>query len=65
MLHPHTNKIFQELQQALKTKQRASLIVSGGSSPVGIFNELSSCDLDWARIDIALVDREKSGYESL
>ena len=35
MLHPHTNKIFQELQQALKTKQRASLIVSGGSSPVG------------------------------
>ena len=56
MLHPHTNKIFQELQQALKTKQRASLIVSGGSSPVGIFNELSSCDLDWARIDIALVD---------
>tara|TARA_B000000557_G_scaffold257548_1_gene250964 strand:+ start:408 stop:1034 length:627 start_codon:yes stop_codon:yes gene_type:complete len=59
MLHPHTNKIFQELQQALKTKQRASLIVSGGSSPVGIFNELSSCDLDWARIDIALVDERR------
>ena len=42
MLHPHTHKVFQELQQALKVKQRASLIVSGGSSPVGIFNELRS-----------------------
>jgi len=59
MLHPHTHKVFQELQQALKVKQRASLIVSGGSSPVGIFNELSSCDLDWARIDIALVDERR------
>ena len=55
MLHPHTNKIFQELQQALKTKQRASFIVSGGSSPVSILNELSSCDLDWTRIDLSLI----------
>ena len=35
MLHPHTKKIFQELKKALKAKQRASLVVSGGSSPVG------------------------------
>ena len=59
MLHPHTKKIFQELKKALKAKQRASLVVSGGSSPIRIFNELNSCDLDWARVDIALVDERR------
>ena len=34
----------------------ASLIVSGGSSPLPIFDALSSMDLPWANITISLVD---------
>ncbi len=59
MIHPHTAKILEELKLAVKANERASFIVSGGTSPKKIFNELSDCDLDWARIDIALVDERK------
>ena len=42
MLHPHTHKVFQELQQALKVKQRASLkegetlLILGAAGGVGL-----------------------------
>jgi 6-phosphogluconolactonase len=34
----------------------ASLAVSGGSTPKGLFAQLSLCDLDWSRVWITLVD---------
>lgn len=40
----------------LLSNQRARLLVSGGSTPVPIYRALATQPLDWARIDIALVD---------
>lgn len=44
------------LQGALAARGSAVLCVSGGSTPVPIYNALSEQDLDWANVDIALVD---------
>jgi 6-phosphogluconolactonase len=40
----------------LKNDGSASLAVSGGSTPKGLFQRLSLCDLDWANIKVTLVD---------
>ena len=37
-------------------EQRATLAVSGGKSPVAFFEHLSGVPLDWARIELTLVD---------
>jgi len=34
----------------------ASLAVSGGGTPTGMFRQLSRCELDWARVWLTLVD---------
>jgi len=44
------------LQDALLKDGRASLAVSGGSTPKTLFNKLSMLDIDWPSIDITLVD---------
>lgn len=46
----------QNLQSALAARQRASLLVSGGSTPKPLYQQLSQSTFDWSRIDIALVD---------
>ncbi len=35
---------------------QASLAVSGGSTPAGMFRRLSRCELDWAKVWLTLVD---------
>lgn len=44
------------LGQALEERGRASLAVSGGSTPVPFFQALSQKTLDWSRVDILLAD---------
>lgn len=44
------------LTARLDSAQRASLAVSGGSTPVPFFQALSLKALDWDRVDILLVD---------
>jgi 6-phosphogluconolactonase len=44
------------LQEALKLRSRASFIVSGGRTPIALFERLVSADLNWSSIDMALVD---------
>ncbi len=44
------------LRQALKTRGHASLMVSGGSSPKPLYENLSKTDLEWSKITIGLVD---------
>jgi 6-phosphogluconolactonase len=48
--------IFNKLEQDLENKDGVSLIVSGGSSPVQIFKDLSTMETKWGEIDISLVD---------
>jgi len=44
------------LRQALSAQGRASLMVSGGSSPKPLYERLSHVDLDWSNVTISLVD---------
>ncbi len=44
------------LRRALKERERASLVVSGGRTPVGLFEALSREVLDWSRVVVTLAD---------
>jgi 6-phosphogluconolactonase len=55
-MSPNTAYIHFILSEAIATKNSASFVVSGGSSPITIFQELSNSDLDWSKITITLVD---------
>ena len=52
----HSSLILDLLDQSIKSKGFASFIVSGGSSPVAIFQEMSQMNTDWSNIDVSLVD---------
>ena len=55
-----TDQIARQLAQSLTTNGQASLVVCGGSSPLGIFDALAAGDhedeVDWSRVTITLVD---------
>lgn len=48
--------IYETLKKCIDDYNFASLVVSGGSSPIKIFSELSKTDLDWAKVSVMLVD---------
>lgn len=48
--------IARRLRQALRERGRAVLGVSGGRSPVALFETLSRQPLDWSRVTVTLVD---------
>jgi 6-phosphogluconolactonase len=49
-------EIVAALETALRAGRSASLVVSGGRSPAALFEQLSSVELDWRRVWIALTD---------
>ena len=51
-----SQNIFKILNEAIKSRGRAVLAVSGGSTPKPLFEELSLLDLDWSKVDLTLVD---------
>jgi 6-phosphogluconolactonase len=55
-MNNNSARIHSILSNAIKNKGSASFIASGGSSPVPIFNDLSTSNLDWANIEVTLVD---------
>ncbi|MEP5765969.1 MAG: 6-phosphogluconolactonase [Halieaceae bacterium] len=48
--------IASALEGALNLRDRATLAVSGGSTPKPLFAALSRCELDWSRVSITQVD---------
>ena len=48
--------IFNELEKDLCENAKSTFIVSGGSSPVQIFRDLSTMQTKWTDINISLVD---------
>ncbi|RTE65356.1 6-phosphogluconolactonase [Amphritea opalescens] len=48
--------IEQQLNQAIAHKGQATLALSGGSTPVPLFNRLSHTPLTWEQVTITLVD---------
>ena len=49
-------KITDELNKAIKERGKASLLLSGGSTPKPLFEYLSKCNIAWEKVNIALVD---------
>lgn len=54
--HAAARHIAAALRDALDTRARASLAVSGGTSPWVMLADLGTHDLDWSRVDILQVD---------
>lgn len=50
------NKVVTILKEAIAQKGKASIAVSGGSTPKGFFNALSQADLDWKKVTVTLAD---------
>ena len=48
--------IAAHLARAINARGHATLRVSGGHSPAGLFEQLHAQPLDWSRVSIALVD---------
>ena len=44
------------LGETLRERERTRLLLSGGSTPAPVYGELAQLDLDWKRVDVALVD---------
>ena len=44
------------LAKAVKNTGKASIAVSGGSTPKGFFSVLSQSDIDWSKVTITLAD---------
>lgn len=52
-----------QLREALLDRDRATLIVSGGGTPLPMFRELRTQDLDWSRVHITLADERWVGED--
>ncbi|NMH58622.1 6-phosphogluconolactonase [Alteromonas ponticola] len=50
------DEIITLLSQGINENGRASLVVSGGSTPLPLFAELSQRNLDWSKVDVTLAD---------
>jgi 6-phosphogluconolactonase len=48
--------LSQQLREAIRSKGQALLAVSGGKSPIALFEALRSQALDWAKVTVILVD---------
>ena len=50
------NAIAHALGETLRERDRTRLLLSGGSTPAPVYHALAQADLDWKRVDAALVD---------
>ena len=55
-LMPLLDQIKTALSEALAEKGAVCMAVSGGSSPVALYQALSQVELDWASVTITLID---------
>src|SRR5258708_37835677 len=51
-----SGQLAASMEAAIAARGLASLVVSGGKSPVKLFQSLSGEDLDWSRVCVALAD---------
>ncbi|MFG6157405.1 6-phosphogluconolactonase [Halomonas sp. 1390] len=56
--------VAEALRLDLAERERALLVVSGGSTPVPFFEALAAMDLPWARIEVTLADERWVAEES-
>lgn len=56
LLDTLTSRIERCLQRDIDERERATLLVSGGSTPIPLFDALAGADLPWRQVSCALVD---------
>ncbi|WP_171012987.1 6-phosphogluconolactonase [Arcobacter arenosus] len=56
LLEELSSDIVELLQDEIEEKGKASLLVSGGSTPKPLFQKLSNIDIPWEKVIISLVD---------
>ena len=56
LCHKLSQLICAALQKAVAAREKASLVVSGGSTPVPLFAALSEMSMEWDRVFITLAD---------
>jgi len=56
LLEELSSDIIELLQDEIEEKGKASLLVSGGSTPKPLFQKLSNMDIPWEKVTISLVD---------
>ena len=56
LAHALAFQITAALESAIKTRGIGSLVVSGGKTPVKLFQVLRTMQLDWSRVCVALAD---------
>ena len=49
-------KLVELLEAGIANNGRASLVVSGGRTPLALFKTLSNTELAWDKVDITLAD---------
>ncbi|MGE8501589.1 MAG: 6-phosphogluconolactonase [Pseudomonas sp.] len=49
-------QVAEALRQAIATRGRATLVVSGGRSPIAFFEALAQQELPWAQVVVSLAD---------
>ncbi|PLY08096.1 MAG: 6-phosphogluconolactonase [Arcobacter sp.] len=49
-------RIAKALEKSIREKDKASFLVSGGSTPKALFEKLSNIEIQWDKVTIALVD---------
>ncbi|WP_440904966.1 6-phosphogluconolactonase [Catenovulum sp. SX2] len=50
------NRVASLLATAISNKGKASLVVSGGRTPLPFFKQLSQADIEWSKVSITLAD---------
>lgn len=56
LIENFTKEILSKLNEAILRKNEATILVSGGSTPIPVFEKLSFANLDWSKVTIGLVD---------
>ncbi len=51
--------VAEELERAIEAKGKATLAVSGGTTPKLFFEKLSEAELPWSRVTVTLVDERQ------
>ena len=57
-------EISHKLEQEIKNKGQATLLVSGGNTPKKLYEILSSKDIDWNNVIIGLIDERFVGTDT-
>lgn len=56
-------RVFHDLSQGLRENDQVAMVVSGGSSPLALFEMMSSKPLDWDRVLIVPSDERNVPFE--